>query len=106
LPAYFAGRGRIPGHHAGYATAGPLPGGRVLVLMVCVVVLIGFLWVPVLGDRLTSFVSKRAPRIVPRIFFLGLGILVVGLVAGIRVLDIVGGCMIGMLVLGAILDNY
>lgn len=107
MPAYLAGRVRILGHHAGYVVAASsLSGRQVLVALVCVAVLFGLLWLPVLGDRLTDLLSKKAPKVAPRIFFLGLGILVTGLVIHVRILDVVGACLIGALVLGAILDNY
>jgi hypothetical protein len=73
---------------------------------VLVAILLGLLWIPVLGDRLSGFLSRTAPRAAPRMFFLGLGLLAAGLVVRIRVLDIIGACLIGALVLGVILDNY
>jgi hypothetical protein len=107
MPAHPGGRVRIPGHHARYvATTGPLPGRRILVVLVLVAVLLGLLWVPVLGDRLTSFLSRTGPRVAPRMFFLGLGLLVTGLVIGVRALDIAGACLIGLPLLGLILDKY
>jgi type III secretory pathway component EscT len=78
----------------------------VLVILVCAAILLGLLWAPVLGDRFTGFLSRTAPRVAPRIFFLGLGIAVIGLVTGARILDLVGACLIGGVMLGVILDNY
>lgn len=86
--------------------AGHLPGRQVLVVLAVMAVLIVLLWIPVLGDRLVDLLSRNAPKIAPRMFLLGLGILVIGLVVRVRVLDVVGGCLIGAIVLGLILDNY
>jgi hypothetical protein len=97
---------RFPGHHAGYVASGPFTGRQVLVLLGCVVAGIGLLWLPVLGDRLTALVGAKAPRVAPRLFLLGFGLLITGLVAGVRELDVVGGCLIGILVLGVILQTY
>jgi hypothetical protein len=83
-----------------------LPAHVVLVAVVSGVALLGLLWLPVLGDRLTGFLSGKLPGIAPRIFFIGLGIGVAGLVTGVRILDIVGACLIGGLVLAAVADNY
>ena len=80
--------------------------GRILVVLLGMAVMCGLLWLPVLGDRLQDLVSRNAPRFAPRMFALGLGLLVVGLIAGVKALDIAGGCLIGALVLAAILDNY
>ncbi|GEM_PF-1863748 len=77
-----------------------------LVVLVCVAVLLGLLWVPVLGDRLYGFLSEKAPKVAPRMFLLGLGLLLTGLVVQAWILECVGACLIGVLVLGMILDNY
>lgn len=94
---------RLSAHVAAAAAFSDRP---IVMILVCMAVLVGLLWVPVLGDRLTYFLSSKAPRVAPRIFVLGLVILVTGLVIRVRVLDIVGASLIGALVLGAILDNY
>ncbi|HUZ57065.1 MAG TPA: hypothetical protein VMU94_31685 [Streptosporangiaceae bacterium] len=84
----------------------PLSGHGILVGLVCIAVVAGLLWVPVLGDRLTDTVSKHAPRVFPRILLLGLGLLTLGLVVHVRILDVVGGCLAGVVVLAVVLDNY
>lgn len=106
MAGHLPGRVRTLGRHAGYVVAAPLPDRPVLVLLACAVALLGLLWVPVLGDRLTGFLSRKLPKAAPRIFLIGLGVLVIGLVVRVRILEVVGACMIGGLVLGAILDNY
>ncbi len=83
-----------------------MPGRLILGGLVCVAVLIGVLWIPVLGDRLNSFLSKNAPKVAPRMFLVGLGFLLTGLVIHVQVLALAGACLIGVLVLALILDNY
>lgn len=98
---------RIPGHHArDVVTTTLLPVSPILVVLVLAAVMIGLLWVPVLTDRLTSFLSRTAPRAAPRMFFLGLGIGVTGLVIRVQVLEIAGASLIGILVLALIFDKY
>ena len=64
------------------------------------------LWIPVLGDRLTAFVSTNGPRYAPRIFLVGLGFLLTGIAAHVDVLILVGASIIGLLALALIYDNY
>ena len=83
-----------------------LSGKQALVAAVGVAVLVVALCVPVWWDKLTAAASKRASKAAPRVFLLGTGVLVTGLVARVGVLDIAGACLIGAVVLAAILDNY
>jgi hypothetical protein len=83
-----------------------LSGRQVLVLVGIGVVVAVLLWLPVLGDRIMDYLSKNAPKYAPRIFFAGLGLLLLGVVAGLQPLEVAGGCLIGALVLGALVDNY
>ena len=87
-------------------SAVPLSGHGILVALAGVAVVAGLLWIPVLGDRLTETVSKHAPRVFPRMLLLGLALLGLGLVVHIGILDIVGGCLAGVVVLAVIVDNY
>ena len=106
-PAFFAGRVGILGHQAGYiAAAAPLSVHGILAGLVCIAVVAGLLWLPVLSDHLTATVSKHAPRVFPPMLLLGLALLVLGLVAHVGILDIVGGCLAGVVVLAVIVDNY
>jgi len=77
----------------------------VLALLVIAVVSV-VLWIPVLSDQVMDFLSRNAPRYAPLTFLAGLGLLVVGLVVGVRILDIIGASMIGALALGFLVENY
>ncbi len=79
---------------------------EVLVIAGCVTVAFILLWLPVLGDRLTAYLSRNAPKFAPRIIMIGLGILVTGLVTRLVILDVVGASLIAALVIGVIYDNY
>jgi hypothetical protein len=100
---------RLPilGHHGGYAAGAALLSGRQIVLALLAIAVVSvILWIPVLSDRVMDFLSRNSPRYAPLTFAAGLGLLVIGLVAGIRILDIVGASMIGALVLGYLVENY
>jgi len=79
---------------------------QVIVILACVAVLVVVLWLPVLGDRFTASVTRVAPKVAPRMFLIGLVILVAGLVSQVGVLDIVGAGIIGVIVAAWIYDNY
>ncbi len=107
LPGYLAGPVRILSHYPGYVAAAAHNSGRqLLVLLACGAVVIVLLWIPVLGDRFNGFLSVQGPKVAPRIFFLGLLILLIGLIARSGILDIAGGCLMGIVILAVILDNY
>lgn len=81
--------------------------GRQIVLALLFIAVVGLiLWIPVLSDQVMDFLSRNAPSYAPLTFVAGLGLLVIGLVAGIRILDIVGASMVGALVVGFLIENY
>lgn len=97
----------ILGRHRGYAAAGALLSGRQIVLALLVIAVVSVvLWIPVLYDQVMDFLSRNAPRYMPLSFAAGLALLVIGLVAGVRILDIVGASVIGALALGFLVENY
>ena len=53
-----------------------------------------------------DFFSSAAEKAAPTAFFLGLGLLFAGLIFRARVLDIAGACLIGLVLIGVVLDNY
>ncbi|HEX4659525.1 MAG TPA: hypothetical protein VH307_19240 [Streptosporangiaceae bacterium] len=79
---------------------------QAVVALVFVAVFIAFLAGPILAEALFDFFSKGVERAAPGGFFLGLGVLLIGLASGIEILDIAGGCLIGLIVLAVIVDNY
>jgi hypothetical protein len=97
---------RVLGHHGEYAALAPLSGTQIVGAIAVIAVVSVVLWIPVLWDRLTAFLSMNAPKWAPRIFVAGLALLVTGLTTGVHIVAIVGGCTIGALVTGLIYDNY
>ena len=84
----------------------PGTGGLIVGGLAAIVAISVLLWIPVLGDRLTAFVSTNGPRYAPKIFLVGLGFLLTGIVAHVDVLILVGASIIGLLALALIYDNY
>jgi len=77
----------------------------VLVLLVLGVVLF-FLIGPVIGQNLMGAFTTQAAKIAPRAFLVGLGVLLTGLVTGVELIAVAGGCLMGAVLLGALLEHY
>lgn len=78
-------------------------------VVIAAVVLAGFvllLALPVLYDRAFNAFSSGVHRASKGTFFAGMGVLAVGLVAGIRVIDIIGIGVMVAVVVGVIIDQY
>jgi len=73
-------------------------------LVIAVVSLI--LWIPVLSDQVMDFLSRNASRYTPPTIAVGSGLIVIGLVARVRILEIIGASLIGALALGYLVENY
>ena len=102
---------RSTGHHGEDAVAAgtaltSFSGSQILVAIGVIAVVSVILWIPVLLDQLTAFLSTNASKWVPRTFVVGLALLVTGLMAGIHILAIAGGCTIGGLAAALFFDNY
>ena len=87
------------------AAATPVP-RAIVVLGIAGVALFVLLTIPVLGDKLTAFLSAKGSKAAPPTFLIGLAILLAGLGAHARILIIGGAFLIGLVLLGALLDNY
>lgn len=79
---------------------------EVIVIAAGITVLVVLLWLPVLGDRMSATVSRKAPKVAPRMFGVGLGILLLGLVVKVVLITVVGGCLMGLVLLAALADKY
>jgi hypothetical protein len=79
-------------------------------LWLYVLLFIGFviflLVLPVIWGVVSEAASSAAEKAAPGTFFLGLGILFIGLVADLKILDIAGASLVGLVVIGVIVDNY
>jgi hypothetical protein len=106
----------LPGHLAGLMRAlGPLAGHfrppsglllQAIVVGAIVAILLLLTGIPVIFDLLMEVGSKQARRAAPRTFIAGGVILLIGLVLRITVIDLVGGGLMAIVVLAAIMDNY
>jgi hypothetical protein len=79
---------------------------QVVVALIFVGAFIVLLAGPVVGEAILNVLSHGMEKAAPGGFLLGLGILLVGLLSGVQVILIAGGCLTGAVVLGVILNNY
>jgi hypothetical protein len=79
---------------------------QVIVVGTIVTILLLLTGLPVLFDKLMEVSSRQARKAAPRTFIAGGVILTIGLILRISVIDLVGGGLMGLVVLAAILDNY
>jgi hypothetical protein len=81
--------------------------GREIVLgFIVIVAVVILLAVPVLWGALSDMACAGIDRATTGMFVLGVGILLVGLISGLRVLDIAGGGVLGVWLLSVIVANY
>jgi hypothetical protein len=78
----------------------------VVIAVLFVVAVIVLLTIPVIWGVVAEATSGAAEKAAPATFFVGLGVLCTGLVAGFELLAIVGGSLVGLVVVGFIIDNY
>jgi hypothetical protein len=83
-----------------------VPGRLVVYALLFIVFVIVLLATPVIWQAGAEAFSGAAEKAAPATFFLGLGVLFTGLVASVELLDIVGASLVGLVVLGVIIDNY
>ena len=65
-----------------------------------------FLIGPVIGQALMGAFEAQAEKFAPRLFLVGLGVLITGLVIGIQLVAVAGGCLMGAVLLAALLKHY
>lgn len=81
--------------------------GRLIVGALAVIAVVSIvLWIPVLGDRFTAFLSRTGPKAAPKIILIGGGLIAGGMMTGVRLLEVIGGCLIGALALAWLYDQY
>jgi hypothetical protein len=105
LPGYIAGTISIPIHQSRHAAAW-FSGRQLVVALIFIAAVIVLLAGPVIAGALFDFFSGAAEKAAPTAFFLGLGLLFAGLIFRARILDIAGACLIGLVLVGVVLDNY
>ena len=83
-----------------------IPGRLWLYVLLFIGFVILLLVLPVIWGIVSEAASSAAEKAAPGTFFLGLGVLFVGLVTGIEILDVVGASLAGLVIVGVIVDNY
>jgi hypothetical protein len=74
--------------------------------LIFIAVFIALLAGPILLEFLWDLFSKAVEKTAKGGFLLGLGILLVGLLSGTRILEIAGAVVVGAVLLAVIADNY
>jgi hypothetical protein len=105
LPRYIAGASSITGHLSRHP-AFRLTGREIIVVLIVVVACVLILVMPVFWGAGYDTFSRQMDRAAKPVFLVGFGVLVVGLVSGVRILDIAGGAVMGAVVLGKIAEHY
>jgi hypothetical protein len=106
LPGHIAGEISTADHHSRDFLADLLSHRQLVVVLVCAALFLFFLGGPVLGEILLGLLGAVGARVAPGTVLVGLGVLLTGLVIGVRILDVIGACLIGAVLLGAILIYY
>jgi hypothetical protein len=106
LPGHFAGTTGLLGHHSRYVVAAAFSRILVVAILACVALFIILLAYCVLGEIVSGFFSAVKARTAATTFLVGLGVLLTGIVIGVRIVDIVGACLVGSVLLGVILEYY
>jgi hypothetical protein len=103
LPGYLVGPLSIPAHQARHAWFSLREFIVVLIIIAVIVILLGG---PVVAGALYEALSRAGERAAPGAFFLGLGILFVGIIVGVRIIIFMGLGLIAAVVVGVIIDHY
>ena len=81
--------------------------GRLAMLVLVVLgAVLFFLIGPVIYQSLMGAFTAQAAKVAPRVFLIGLGVLVTGLLTGVEVIAVAGGGLMGLVLLGALLEHY
>jgi hypothetical protein len=104
MPGFLAGT--ISDAYAQHSRHVTIPARLWLYVLLFIGFVIFLLVLPVVWGAVSEAASTAAEKAAPGTFFLGLGILFLGLVAGIEILDIVGASLAGLVVISVIVDNY
>jgi hypothetical protein len=106
LAVYLAGSAEHLGQHAKGLAAALGSARLVLILIAAGVIFVCVLAAPVLNDRFLGFAAAQGAKIALPTLGIGLLILLIGLAIGVEVVDFVGAGLMGIVILGVILDNY
>jgi hypothetical protein len=105
LPGQLAGTLSMPASQARHAAPWFSLRAFVIILIIIAVIII-LLAGPVVAGALYEAMSRGAERAMPGMFFTGLGVLFVGIIVGVAIIDFIGLGLIGAVILAWIIDNY
>ena len=105
MPGQLAGTLSIAASQARHAAPWFSLRAFVIILIVIAVIVI-LLAGPVVAGALYEALSRGAERAMPGMFFTGLGVLFVGIIVGVELIDFIGLGLIAAVILGWIIDNY
>jgi lysylphosphatidylglycerol synthetase-like protein (DUF2156 family) len=105
LPGYLAGTLSITGHQSRHAAA-RVTGREILIALIVIAAIVVLLVAPVLWGALFDGFTKGLDKAARPTFLVGLGVLVVGLLSGVQIIEIGGGALMAAIVLGVIVENY
>ncbi len=95
----------LTGQAKGLAAA--LGSARLLLIVIAAgVIFVCVLAVPVLSDRFLGYAAAQGKKVALPTLGIGLLILLIGLAIGVEVVDFIGAGLMGIVILGVILDNY
>jgi hypothetical protein len=83
-----------------------ISGRMAVVVLLALGAALFFLIGPVIGQSLMGAFEAQAERFAPRLFLVGLGVLVTGLIIGIQLVAVAGGCLTGAVLVAALLKHY
>ena len=108
MTGYLAGTLSVPGYLSGYLGrhAAWFSVRQVVVALIFIAVFVALLVGPLLLEGLGNFFSKGVEKATPGGLLLGVVVLIIGLVSGVRFITIAGAAVLGAVVLGVIIDNY
>jgi hypothetical protein len=104
MPGFLAGT--ISDAYAQHSRHVTIPARLWLYVLLFIGFVIFLLVLPVVWGAVSEAASTAAEKAAPTTFFVGLGVLFLGLVTGLEILDIVGASLAGLVVIGVIVDNY
>jgi hypothetical protein len=106
MPGFLAGRISQTSAQQARHFALRITGREVVIAVLFVVAVVVLLTIPVIWGVVAEATSSAAEKAAPATFFVGLGVLCTGLVAGAEIVAIIGGSLVGLVVVGFIIDNY
>ena len=105
MPGQLAGTLSIPADQARHAASWFSLRNFVVILIIVAVIII-LLAGPVAAGALYEVLSRGAERAMAGTFFTGLGVLFIGIIAGVEIIIFIGLGLVGAVILGWIIDNY